>query len=153
MFLTRPTRNAHGGSSGTICIQVGMSRSLLSLVVAAILATAVMGVFYSHQWHGPVGTLQRYLLAAMEGDGATMERLEHPPTSPFRAQLMHGYRGARNVNIRAQRQVGESRVWINTEIYNPRYRQIIVMSWVMVRTPEGWKVDIFKTIQVNPWAR
>lgn len=113
----------------------------------------MLGVFSTHQWHGPVGTLQRYLLAAMEGDGATMERLEYPPTSLFRTRLMHGYRGARNVNIRAERQVGEYRVWINTEIYNPRYRQIIVMSWVMIRTPEGWKVDIPKTIQVNPWAR
>ncbi|GMV37470.1 MAG: hypothetical protein AMXMBFR61_19780 [Fimbriimonadales bacterium] len=130
-----------------------MARSFLSIVVAAILTVTVLGVFSTHQWHGPIGTLQRYLLAAMEGDGATMEKLEYPPTSLFRAQLMHGYRGARNVNIREQRQIGDSRVWISTEIFNPRYRQIIVMSWVMVKRPDGWKVDILKTIQVNSWPR
>lgn len=153
LFLRQRLRSGPSKSSGTIRLETGMSRSLLSTLVAALLAATVLGVFYSHQWYGPVGTLQRYLLAAMEGDGATMEKLEYPPTSLFRAQLMHGYRGARNVNIRAQRPVGESRVWINTEIYNPRYRQIIVMSWVMVKRSDGWKVDILKTIQVNPWGR
>jgi hypothetical protein len=128
-----------------------MHRPTLSILTSFVAAATVLGVFYSHQWYGPVGALNHYLYAIRQEDQATMDRLVVQPGPNLTLAQLSVYKRALKFNVvRTQQRGNLSRVQMECVFPPASDPVVVVMFWVLLETDGQWKVDWRQTFMANP---
>jgi len=127
-----------------------MRRSAQSAIVALALSASVLGVFYTHQWYGPVGALQHYLYATIRGDRTVARSLTDPPTD----LLPPAYQRAVSIDLQTRsydpvrgKAIVQSVVFV--PIGTGKVVQTIPILWDLRSTKDGWKINVEGTNELN----
>lgn len=123
---------------------LAMGRLSSSILVSVLLSAVVLGVFYTHQWYGPVGTIQRFLYCLLRGDTTTAATLAIPPRAVALPQQLRSTSGIDLQLLEVDEKRGLALVRTTILLKEPIPHRTISV-WLLRRTPQGWKVDLSGT--------